>query len=744
MAFSNDLENTTGVPKNAGMLLDIKKDIETSYKWFEENYKRYQEFYIFVYKSTLSDAEKDNLALLGKPPLEFPILEAYISRLRGEFAKQQPSIDVHAAEGFTVGHIDDDYIKLLKVIQAHLSEIFFEANNDEFTYDIYSDTLAGGFSVAKVYTDYVNDKSFMQKIHVKRVKNPTLCGFDPLAEESHKGDGRYCFELFPMTEEEFALEFGKDKAKTFNFTRAIESFNWTYKNNQSKVVLVGDYYVKVEKVKMLYRIAPNPYLPETMLETEYNKAVKEWEEEGRIEQIPPILEKRKTVTTRIDRYRICQNEILEHVETSYPMLPLVFFDGNSVLVQNIHGGQIEQMTRPYVYHAKSVQRLKNFSGQTIGQELEDMPRQTYMMPIEGMAKQYETIYQNPQLASSLPYYQFNPKDQSQRLDSPQVVQRIPTPPLVYETYTGADATTQAILGSYDAILGINDKQVSGVAIQQGAMQSNAAAIPYVMGYVKGIQRCAEIIIHLLPLFYNTPRTIPIRLPNGKRDYQVINAPFPKVNQQKKMLQQAQEMGMGNEIGEENEDSSEEQMEAAIMFNYDPRDINVKVEPGVNAQVAKQVAVEQLTAMMNASPVFAEFMNRQGLPTLLKNLDIHGVEGLVEMVEQFQAQMEQERQSQAEQGTDADKIAQAEMMKAQLEAQSAHEKHQIDAASAAAKAAVERQRIENETLELELKAEEMKAKLDMEAERNASEDARTAIDAIINLVKVRQSNQQTNV
>ena len=50
----------------------------------------------------------------------------------------------------------------------------------------------------------------MLKIPIERAFNPTLCGFDPLATTSHKGDGRYCFELYPMTQEEFAQEFGKD------------------------------------------------------------------------------------------------------------------------------------------------------------------------------------------------------------------------------------------------------------------------------------------------------------------------------------------------------------------------------------------------------------------------------------------------------------------------------------------------------------------------------------------------------
>ena len=721
-------------------LASIKKDIEASWKYFEANYARYNEFYNFVFKTALTDDDRNTLSRLGKPVIEFPILEAYISRLRGEFAKQQPEIDVHAAEGLAIGKVDDQYIQLMKILQAHLNEIFFEADNDEFSYDVYSDTLAGGFSVAKVYTDYVNEKSFLQKICIERVFNPTMCGFDPLATKSHKGDGRYCFELHPMTEEEFAEEFGEEKAKTFNFTRAVEGFNWTYKNNDTKIVLVADYYVKVQKTMTLVKVAPNEFTPETMTQKEYNKLAREWD---RIEQIPAILERRKSTQTHIDRYRICQNDVLDHVETSYPMLPLVYIDGNSVMLRNIEGGQIEQMTRPYVYNAKGIQKLKNFAGQSVGQELEDMPQYKLIIPAEGIPKQYEKIYQNPQIPATVVYNQFHPQMPGQRLDPPQAFPRIPTPPLVNEVFMGSDATTQAILGSYDAILGVNDKQVSGVAIQQGAMQSNAAAIPYLMGYIKGLQRCAEIIIHLIPLFYTTPRSIPVRLPNGKRDYQIINAPYPKVDKQKQMLMKAQEMGMGNEMQQEEDDKSEtEEQEEALMFNYDPHDMNVRVEPGVNTAVQKQVAIEQLTMMMQASPTFAEFMNRQGLPTLLDNLDIRGIEGLKEMAEQFQAQMEQERQQAGQQPTDADKISQAEITKAMLEAEARKQKTQADFALGVAKLAEMQEETELKRQELELKAKEAHIRLDMDRENQAADAAHKTIDLALGVMQHQaEVNQQ---
>ncbi len=717
-------------------LADIKKDIQVSYKYFEKNYKRFREFFKMTFDTALSQADKDSLTLVGKPPIEFGIFEAYTSRLAGEFSKQRPTINVHAAEGLRIGKLDDDYLKLMKVAQAHIDEIFLQADSEGFSDDVYCDTTNGGFSVAHVSTEYVNEKSFLQRIKLEKVANPCLCGFDPLASKRHKGDGRYCFELYPMTQDEFAAEFGEEKAKTFNFTRKVQSFNWTYTNDDVKVVLVADYWVKVPKSVTLVRIAENQLdWPESLTLEDYNKRVKE--HEG-IEQVPEILERRKTLVTSIDRYRICQNEKLEHKETFYPMLPLVFIDGKSVQIQEESGGQMRQFCKPFTYHAKGAQRLMNFAGQTIGQELEDMPRSTFMLPIGAIPKSYAKQWATPQIAGTLAYEQSDPNNPSVRYDPPQVVQRMPTPPLVQETFMNSQAIIQQVLGSYDAVLGISGNQISGKAIEAGAAQSDAAAMPYYTNFIVSLQRCAEIILHIMPLIYKTPRTIPVRMPNGKRDYQVINAQYPKVDKQKEMLQKAQEMGMGGmntQIEEEGEQEAEsEEMENAIMFNYDPKDLNVMVEPGINTHIQKQVSFELLTRAMEVSPTLAEFFNRQGLPVILESLDLPGIEALKDMVEQFQAQAEKERQEQAGQPQEVDKIIQAQLEQAHMETEARMAKIEADFAIAIAKVAEQQEETELKRQELELKAQEAHVRLNMDRENAASANTTATIQQAIEVMK----------
>ena len=589
--------------KHRERLPDLKEAVEQSQQYFQDNVNRYHEFMKFVFKTSMTQDEEATLRDLGKPTIEFNILEAYISRLRGEFSKQQPSLTVRAADGVPVSMLTKDFIQTIDVIEAHLRAIFFDASNDKLEYNVYSDLLAGGFSVLEVYTDYVNEMSFEQNIYVDRVFDPTLTGFDPLARDSHKGDGNYCFQLFPKTRKQFEEDYGKEKSEQMSFTRNLSGFGWSYKNEKEEIVLVCDYYEKVRKRVKIIKLTNG----HTVTEKEYIAFISKWEESEKIEQPPlPVGEPRWTTIEEIVRYRFCENELLDYVPTNYKQLPLVFVDGNSVnLTEN---DASYQMTRPYVYHAKGIQRLKNFAGQSLGNEIENTVQHKWIVAVESIPVEYTEAYTNVQKADALIYNHFLDTNSPEiTLPPPREVQRTPIPPEITNTFRMSDEMTQTILGTYDSALGNQSNQMSGVAIANGAMQSNNASMPYIVGYIKGLNRVAQIIVDLIPKFYRTPRSLPILLPTGKRDYTIINK------------------------------------KGSLFMNYDPNSLQVKVETGVNFAMQKEIALKTIEGLMQSSTVFADFMNTKGLPMLLDNIEIRGIEDLKEQAEEYAKEVAQQKQ-----------------------------------------------------------------------------------------------------
>lgn len=589
--------------KHADQLKRIKTNIEKATSYFKNNADRFHEFRKFVFKCQLDDDDLDLLASLQKPQIEFNILNAYISRLCGEFSKQEPSITVRTHYGTPVDPA------MIEVIEGHIRNILAESATDSTQYEAYKDSLSGGFSVFKVWTEYVNERSMDQVIRFGRAFEPTMCGFDPLARQPHKGDGRFCYEYYPYTKEEFKEKFPKVDIEKIEYTREAADFSWAYSNDKEDILVVCDYYEKKKSKRKLLKLANGV----SLTEEEYIGHLAKWNESGFIQQPPAIVDERTTEIEIVHRYRLIGNQVLDHIETNYRYLPFVFVDGDSVLIKESEAGRLSQFTKPYIYHAKGAQRLKNFAGQTLANELENMIQHKFKVAQQALPEQedYLDAYTNIQQANVLVWNAFANNDPDKPIPEPTEIQRIPTPPEVTNAFQLTDQNVQTILGSYDAALGINDNELSGVAIVEGATQSNAAAMPYVVNYMHALNQVAQIIMDLIPKYFVTPRTIPTQGMDGKKGYKLINHP------------------QGQDV------------------MYDANMLNVRVEAGVNFEVQKNRALMQINAMMQSSQMFAMFMN-ENMDILLDNMSFRNVDIVRQRAEIWIKEQQQARQQQAQQ------------------------------------------------------------------------------------------------
>lgn len=685
----------------------IHTQIEQSYKYFYENYGRYQKFMKFVYDTSLSADDVSKLIVLKKPNIEFNILEAYINRRVGEFAQHEPSLQVRAADGLSSDQIDENLVQTIEAVEGHIRYIIDHVSNDGLMSNIYKDTMGGGFSVAEVYTDYISDLSFEQSIHVERVFDPCLCGFDPIARKSHKGDGQYCFKITPVTKEEYEEEYGKESTVGMTFSRNVDagSFNWSYMNQEQKILLIVDFFRKERKKETIVKLSTG----ETKTKKDYTKMLEEWVTvHQKMEQPPIVLEERPSHLETIWHYRLCENQVLAARKTNYKYLPLVFIDGNSAVIKRSREDATYQMTRPYVYQAEGVQRLKNFAGQSMASEIETMVQHKFIVSMEAIPKDYINAYTNPQQAQVLAYNAFYEKNPDMPLAPPQVIQRTDTPAIVQATFEGTDRVTQAILGSFDAQQGVVGDKISGRAIQQGAMQSDAAALPYLENLIKGLNRIGQILIDLIPKYYLTPRSMPIRKANGLRDYQVIN------------------------------DRTDP---TSIDLNYNPESLQIKIEAGVNSAMQKQFALTQIIQLMDASQLFAQFMNTDGLEVLLDNIDIKGIEDLKIRAAKYMEGIKKAQEESQGQPDPMEMIAQAEMMKAQGEIEVEHERIEQKRQEAegnlaikSAQVAIDEQKAYNDFMIKVAELEEKQQRLSAEGNREASDVAHEAIRLAIDISK----------
>jgi hypothetical protein len=420
-----------------------------------------------------------------------------------------------------------------------------------------------------------------------------------------------------------------------------------------------------------------------------------------------------------------ENGILEYEKTNYDMLPLIFVDGNSAMIQEQKGGAYFQFTKPYNYHVKDVQRLKDFAGQTWAADIENMVISKWKMPIEGMPEAYQEAYKNPQEAQVVFYNSFFNDDPNYRLNPPELIQRDMMPPMVENAFMVADRLTQMILGSYDAEIGIQGGDISGKAIQQGAMQSGEAADPYQTGYIRGLNRAAQVIVSLIPKIYVTPRSIPVQLADGKRTYKIINS---------KKLENQQEV-------------DDPIMRCVTYMNYDPNDLLVKVEATSSIGAQKQMALDYMQKLATMLPAFREFLDTDGMEIIFDNVEFRGSDRMKILYKRFMEGFEQrqQKQSQFQQGVAIQKLKE-EAAKSDREDRKQHADELFEAFKLflenkkisnqlkvdAAEVAIDNKRANAEYLGVASKIAQTKIEAELQSDKVDAENTRTAVDLAIKL------------
>jgi hypothetical protein len=488
-----------------------------------------------------------------------------------------------------------------------------------------------------------------------------------------------------MSKEEFEDKYGAEYAKNMEFTRDLGGFNWSFQTDKGKVILVCDYYYKKKTKFNIVQLIDGQVMPEK----EYKKFIKEWQEDPDKMIVPPIIvgEPRETEKVTICRCIFTENDILKHEETDLPELPIIFVEGNSVMIREDNGGTARQVTRSYLYHAEGIQRLKNFSGIMLANELENLVQHKFMVAKEAIPAEYSAAYKDVQRASVLVYNGFKADDPNVPLSPPTAVPRVPCPPEVISTFSMSNETTQAILGSYDAALGINNNQLSGIAIQEGATQSNATAMPYIVGYMKALNHAANMIVKMIPLKYDRPRKVATKDIRGNSQYVPIN------------------------------------QRGGLDMNYDSDSLEVKVEAGVNFEIQRQRALQTLEGLMKVSPTLTAYFNEEeGLEMLLDNIDIRGIDALKVGVAKFM-QKQEKMKAESKQMAMMTNPAMMKMQELQVKDKQNQAQNQLEAA----RIAVEKQDADTKQMEMMTAIGEKADRIQIDNMKIAAEEARTDVE-----------------
>lgn len=726
--MATDKQDTVDEQK---LLAKIKRDVKMAGDAFKENYERFNFWIRYMNYSTVTEDDAAKLRKLQKPLIGANIISSINERAIYEFSENPPSIMVSRNEtqipGAQGGATDDQ----IEFLESFLREILTNPQCADFAVPAFTDSTEGGFSSVYVGTRYANSKAWHQDIYIEKAYNPCMVFYDPYAKEPHKGDGEYCGEIMFLTEEEYLQEYGEEVPKAakarYKYTsdgqtilpagEAFAGYQWVQQVDGKKLIAVAKYYYK-EHVRERQFLMSNG---KTVNLAGKDKMMQDYAEDlYTLEAAPDVLKEEMRDVVKIKCVHACENKILREEDTPFIYLPWVFVDGNSKLIANGSSGGYKQVTFPRMYHALGSQKLLDFCMQTAGNEIENMVMTKFKMPIESLPddERYIKAYTSPQQASLYVYKSQNDKMPEKPLAGPQEVQRTPTPPIVMDTWQMCLQLLQQTGGTYDMQQQL-DARTSGSAILQGNLGKGQAGETYHRNFRVALTRIAEIVVSLMPIYYDTPRQLPIRNMDNDRIYKSVN-------------------------DKSNPDS--------VMLDFTPEALKIVIEAGPSVSAQRQMAIQQLTAGVEVLPKFGQFFQDECGDIFINQLDLKEKNMIKERWKKWNEQNEQQAQEMAEMQQQLDMAmkqaqiaseqstanknnaqAQAEMqskVKEMVEMFMKEAQQQKDNQYEEARIALEAESVKTEALSKKYAILQRDMETMIRAREVAAENARTAVDSVL--------------
>lgn len=421
----------------------------------------------------------------------------FVKQVTGEMRQNKPAIRVLPVD-------DKSDPKLAEVYSAIIRHIESQSDAHRVYAKAGEQAVIGGIGWFRILTDYADGKSFDQEIYIKAIRNPLSVVVDPGAVELTRCDMEWAIVSELIPEESFLAKY--PKAKTSGFEACGDTrVHW----ESDKRIRVAEYWVR-EKVSRDLLLLTNGA-------TIYGDEL----DEDEIAQLGAegvgIKAKRPVEAYKVKCYKITGVEVLETYEWEGSYIPLIPVMGEEIEVGD------EVFRHGLIYHSRDSQRAYNLARSAMLETVASQPKAPFLVTTK-MVANHQAAWKglndgNPMV---LPY----DPDPS----APSGPQRLSPPNFAsawYQEAMVADGDMKATTGIYDASLGKQSNETSGVAIRARDSQGETASYVYVDNLSAAIRQCGKCLIELIPEIYTTERVIRMMGEDGAIEgYARINSMLP--------------------------------------------------------------------------------------------------------------------------------------------------------------------------------------------------------------------------
>lgn len=577
-----------------------------------------------------------------RPCLTINKIPQHVNQVTNDIRQNRPSMKVIPVDD----KADPELAEMLNGLLRHIGNV----SDADIAFDTAIDNaVTSGVGYIRVLTDYVRDDSFEQEILIRRIRNPFTVYMDPDITMPDGSDAQFCFITELIPKKEYEAEYGEgDEQCDWDMLGKGDSQGHWYQEGQIRVAE----WFRVEYEKRTLSM--------------WGNGAKTWDDEDPakygVAAPEQPLKTRQVQRRKIMWRKICGHRILDEQEWPGMYIPVARVVGNEFDIEGkLHVSGL-------VRNAKDAQRMYNYWASQEVEMLALAPK----APFVGASGQFEGFEDRWATANQInyAYLEYNPvvdtDNGPMQMPPPQRVQP-PMPPAGFiQAKMGASDDIKSTTGQYDASLGAQGNETSGVAIMRRDHQSDVSTFHFVDNLSRAIRFVGRICVDLIPKIYDTKRIARILGEDGEPDQVVIDPSQPNAVTQV---------------------VDQEGQEIAKLYNPSIGQYDVVVTVGPSYTTKRQEAAEAMSQMTQANPQLWQVIG----DLLVRNMDWPGADEmskrlkaiLLPQVQQAEGDDQQQIPPQVNQAMEMAsqhiEQMQAQMAQLQQQLQEAQTKHDIEEA-----------------------------------------------------------------
>lgn len=431
----------------------------------------------------------------GRPCLTLNRLPQFVHQVSNSIRQQKPSPKVSPVD-------DAGDPKTAEVFQGLIRHIEQQSNASVARSYATWYAIVCGRGYYRILTKYPDHYAIDQEIFIERIQNPFDVYFDPSAQQPDYSDGKYCFIVEDLTEEQFKAQFpGKDLASAEDYRSIGDGSEWW---RTATGVRVAEYFhIETEPVEIAMLEDGSVHEVER-LPKEFHRLIKQ----RRVADMPVV--------------KWCKfdgAQILEENDWPGHYIPVIPVLGEEYMIDG--KTQLVGMVR----NAKDPMRMINYWESAKTETIALAPRIPWIVA-EGQIENHEEEWKLSNV-KNYAYLQYKVTSaHGQPVPPPQ--RQVYEPPVQAISLAEGQAVEhlKATTGIYDASLGNRSNETTGIAIRQRQMQGDSANYHYVDNLAISVTHETRVLVDLIPRVYYRPgRVARILGEDGSRKSVVLNQEF---------------------------------------------------------------------------------------------------------------------------------------------------------------------------------------------------------------------------